>query len=90
MEKAVQLNPCYADLRYHLALLYSDQKRYKEAISELKRALRINQNYLFARINLGVIYEEQKKWKEARREYRKVLQITPEDKHVRERLERIS
>ena len=90
MEKAVQMNPKYADLHYNLALLYSDKKRYGEAISELKKALRINPNYLFARINLGVLYEDQKKWKEAKREYRKILQITPEDEHVRRRLERIS
>jgi Tfp pilus assembly protein PilF len=57
---------------------------------ELKKALRINPNYLFARINLGVLYEDQKRWKEARREYRKILQITPNDEHIRKRLERIS
>jgi len=90
MEKAVRLNPRYADLRYNLALLYGDQGRYREAISELKKAIRTNPNYLFARINLGVLYEEQKRWKEARREYEEVLRITPEDEHVRRRLERIS
>jgi len=57
---------------------------------ELKKALRINPNYLFARINLGVLYEDQKRWKEARREYRRILQITPDDEHIRKRLERIS
>ena len=90
MEKAVQIKPHYADLRYNLALLYGDRKRYEEAIVELKKALRINPSYLVARINLGVLYEEQKRWKEARREYRKVLQVTPEDDHVRSRLEGIS
>jgi tetratricopeptide (TPR) repeat protein len=57
---------------------------------ELKKTFRINSGDLFARINLGVLYEDQEKWKEARREYRKILRITPEDKHIRERLERIS
>jgi tetratricopeptide (TPR) repeat protein len=90
MKKAVRINPQYADLRYNLALLYSDRKRYEEAAFELKKALRINPSYLFARINLGVLYEDQERWKEARREYRKILQITPEDKHIRNRLERIS
>jgi tetratricopeptide (TPR) repeat protein len=73
-----------------MALLYSDRKRNREAIIELKKALRINSKYLFARINLGVLYEDQRRWKEARREYRKILRITPEDDHVRQRLERIS
>jgi tetratricopeptide (TPR) repeat protein len=90
MKKAVRINPQYADLRYNLALLYSDRKRYEEAAFELKKALRINPGYLFARINLGVLYEDQERWKEARREYRKILQVTPEDKHIRNRLERIS
>ena len=67
-----------------------DRKQDEEAAFELKKALRINPGYLFARINLGVLYEDQKKWKEARREYGKVLQITPEDKHIPKRLERIS
>ena len=56
----------------------------------MKKTFRINSGDLFARINLGVLYEDQEKWKEARREYRKILRITPEDKHIRERLERIS
>jgi len=37
-----------------------------------------------------VLLEEQMKWKEARREYEKVLRITPEDTHVRQRMERVS
>jgi tetratricopeptide (TPR) repeat protein len=90
MKKAVQMNPQYADLHYNLALLYSDRRRYDEAAIELKKALRINSNYLLARINLGVLYEDQKRWKEARREYRRILQITPDDEHIRKRLERIS
>jgi tetratricopeptide (TPR) repeat protein len=90
MEKAVQLNPRYADLHYNLALLYNDRNQYKKAVSALKKALCINPNYLFARINLGVLYEDQKKWKEARREYRKILRITPNDEHIQKRLKRIS
>jgi tetratricopeptide (TPR) repeat protein len=90
MKKAVQLNPRYADLHYNLALLYSDRRRYEEAVSELKKALRINPNYLLARINLGVLYEDQKKWNEARREYRRILEITPDVEHIRKRLEKIS
>ncbi len=89
MEKAVRLNSQYADLHYHLALLYSDRKQYDEAIAELKKALRINTNYLFARINLGVLYEDQKRGKDAIREYKIILRITPEDEHVRKRLERL-
>jgi tetratricopeptide (TPR) repeat protein len=84
------MNPRYADLHYDLALLYSDRRRYGEAITELKKALRINPNYLFARINLGVLYEDMGRWKEARKEYQEILKITPEDEHVRRRLERIS
>jgi tetratricopeptide (TPR) repeat protein len=90
MERAVRLNPRYADLHYDLALLYSDRKSYEKAITELRKALRINSNYLFARINLGVLYEEQKKWNEAKKEYRKVLQVTPDNEDVRRRLESIS
>ena len=90
MKKAVRMNPQYADLHYNLALLYSDRRRYGDAAIELKKALLINPGYLFARINLGVLYEDQEGWKEARREYRKILRITPEDEHLRKRLERIS
>ena len=73
-----------------IALLYSDRNRVKEAIAEFRKALRVNSNYLFARINLAVLYEDQKNLRAARREYRKVLQVTPEDEHVRRRLENIS
>jgi tetratricopeptide (TPR) repeat protein len=65
-------------------------ERHEEAAFESKKALRINPGYLFARIKLGVLCEDQERWKEARREYRKILQITPEDEHIRRRLERIS
>jgi tetratricopeptide (TPR) repeat protein len=71
-------------------LLSSDRKRYADAAGELKKALRVHPGYLFARINLGVVYEDQKRWKEAGGEYRKILQVTPEDKHIRKRLDRIS
>ena len=74
----------------NLALLYGDSNRVEDAVAELKKALRINSDYLFARINLAVLYEDQKNLRAARREYRKVLQITPEDEHVRRRLEKIS
>ena len=90
MKRAVTISPRFADLRYNLALLYSDRKKNKDAVSELKKALRINPNYVLARIYLGVLFEEQMRWKEARREYEKILRITPEDTHVRQRLERIS
>jgi tetratricopeptide (TPR) repeat protein len=71
-------------------IVYSDRKRYEEAAFERRKALRIHPGYLFARIHSGVLYEDQQRWKEARREYRKILQITPEDEHIRKRLERIS
>ena len=90
IEKEVQIHPHYADLQNQFALVLRVKGETEKAETHFLEAIRLNPNYLFARINLGVLYEDQKRWKGARREYRRILQITPDDEHIRKRLERIS
>jgi len=70
----------------------------ERAEKHLSIALRLNSKYREALLNLGYLFLETGRFKriektllrEARREYRRILKVTPEDEHVRKRLEKIS
>ena len=53
-QKALTLNPNYADIRNHLGIAYSAQGLTTEAIREFQYALAINPRYVEAMLNLGI------------------------------------
>lgn len=53
MEAAVALKPSFADLRFGLACLLTDAKRYDEAKTHLNRALEINPKFFKAKLTLA-------------------------------------
>ena len=55
MERAVELKPNFADLRYSLGTLYVSNKKYDKASEHLKKALEINPKFFKARIHLAQV-----------------------------------
>lgn len=56
LEKAIELQPKYADVHYGLALLYEKTGQRTNSRESLKRALSINPNYFRARVLLARSY----------------------------------
>jgi len=55
-EKAVQLNPNYADLHYRLGMYYAKKRLNQQAIESFWQALKINPGYIQAMIGLALTY----------------------------------
>ena len=58
-KKEIEINPYYDNAYYNLGLLYWQEKRYDEAISNWKKTLEINPNYPVAPEILQIL-EQQK------------------------------
>lgn len=58
-EKAVQINPQYADLHHHLGVYCTKRGDYKKAKKAFLGALRINPHYTQALINLALLYQKE-------------------------------
>jgi tetratricopeptide (TPR) repeat protein len=56
LEKAAALDPRLAKARFQLGVLYSDQRRYKEAIGALEECIRLEPEMAQAHYRLGQAY----------------------------------
>jgi tetratricopeptide (TPR) repeat protein len=68
-----EVAPNYADVRFHLGLLYLDRGDLDAAGNELTAALAANPRYTRAALNLARVRFEQHRWAEARAGYERVL-----------------
>ena len=68
-----EIAPNYADVRFHLGLLYLDRGEMDRAGDELTAALASNPRYTRAALNLARVRFEQHRWAEARAGYERVL-----------------
>jgi tetratricopeptide (TPR) repeat protein len=68
-----EVAPNYADVRFHLGLLYLDRGDLEQAGNELTAALAANPRYTRAALNLARVRVEQHRWAEARAGYERVL-----------------
>jgi len=68
-----EIAPNYADVRFHLGLLYLDRGDLDQAGNELTAALAANPRYTRAALNLARVRFEQHRWAEARAGYERVL-----------------
>jgi tetratricopeptide (TPR) repeat protein len=68
-----EVAPNYADVRFHLGLLYLDRGDLDAAADELTAALAANARYSRAALNLARVRFEQHRWAEARAAYERVL-----------------
>ena len=72
-QKAIQINPNFAQARNNLGNVYYNQSKLEEAVVEYQRAIAINPNYAKAHYNLGVVYHQQGKLEEAIVQYQQAM-----------------
>ena len=73
LERAVSLQPRYADVQYQYGLLLHAAGRNEEAIATMRKALERNPGYLVARIALANLLFEEKREAEAAPHYARVF-----------------
>ncbi|WGV27867.1 serine protease [Halotia branconii] len=76
-EKAIQLNPKYANAYYNLGIALFDQKKLDEAVAAYQKAIQLNPKDAIAYNNLGNALSDQKKLDEAVAAYQKAIQLNP-------------
>ncbi|MFM6788747.1 MAG: tetratricopeptide repeat protein, partial [Microcystis panniformis] len=77
--KAIELNPNYAEAYGNRGLLYYNQQKYELALSDYDKAIEINHNYAEAYVNRGVLYRLQEKYELALADYDKAIELNRND-----------
>ena len=77
-ERAVRLNPQYAEAINNLGTVFYAQKSCRRAITQYKRALRFTPESASILSNLGTAYFARKNYTEAFATYQKALEIDPQ------------
>lgn len=77
-ERAIKLNPKYAEAVNNLGTVHYAQKSYRRAVNQYKKALKLAPNSASIYSNLGTGYFARKKYKEAFEAYQQALAIDPE------------
>jgi len=77
-QKALQINPRYAQAHFNLGNALRKKGGVDEAIAQYQMALQINPNHAQAHNNLGNVFDEQGRLDEAITQYQKALQIQPD------------
>lgn len=77
LEKAIELQPGYADVHYKLGSLYEALGREKDAQECLKNSLKINPNYFRARVMLARSYQRSGERQQAIKELESCLSSAP-------------
>jgi tetratricopeptide (TPR) repeat protein len=77
-QRAIKLNPRYAEALNNLGTIYYAQKSYKRAIDQYRKALRVSPNSASVLSNLGTAYFARKQYDEALMYYQQALEINPD------------
>jgi tetratricopeptide (TPR) repeat protein len=77
-ERAVKLDPKYAEAINNLGTVYYARKSYRRAIGEYKKALRVRPDSASFLSNLGTAYYARKQYNEMVLAYQKALEIDPD------------
>ena len=77
-DKAVKLNPRYAEAINNLGTLYYARKSYRRAVEQYKKALRITPDSASILSNLGTAYFARKDYENASKAYQQALALDPE------------
>jgi tetratricopeptide (TPR) repeat protein len=77
-ERAMKLNPLYAEARNNLGTLYHGQKNFRAAIREYQRALKLNPDSATFYSNLGTAYFARKRYDDAVKAWQRALTLDPE------------
>jgi len=75
--KAIDINPNFADAYYNRGLLYSDQQKYELALADYNKAINLNPNFADAYNNRGNLYKNLQKYELALSDYSKAIDINP-------------
>src|SRR5438874_11315150 len=77
-EKALKLNPKYAEAINNLGTVYYARRSFRRAIAQYNKALKLTPNSASIYSNLGTAQFARKKYKEASESYQKALSLDPE------------
>lgn len=77
-ERAVKLDPSYAEAINNLGTVHYAAKSYRRAIGQYKRALKLQPNSASIYSNLGTAYFARKNYQQASEAYQKALSLDPE------------
>ncbi len=77
LEKAINLQPNYADVQYNLGTIYEKIGRNVEARDRFKKALEINPNFFRARIMLAMSYHNDRNFQRTLEELETCLSAVP-------------
>ncbi len=77
-DKAIAINPEYADAYYSRGNAYYDKESLEQAIADYSKAIEINPVYLKAYYNRGVFYYKKGNLVQAISDYNKAIAINPE------------
>ncbi len=78
-QKAIELNPKYADAFHNLANTYLDMGKTDLAIENYKKAFELNPNLWQSAQNLGIIYFQEKDFNQAASYLEKAVELNPDD-----------
>jgi tetratricopeptide (TPR) repeat protein len=77
-EKAIKIEPEYAEAHNDLGLIYEENGEYKRAVLSYKAAIRINPDYADAYNNLGLVYGKMDDYEREKEAYIETLRIVPD------------
>ena len=77
LEKAIALQPAYADAYNALGVVYYLQKDDQKAIEQYLLAIEADPKQVKARTNLAILYQEQGEYRKAVQQIEKALEINP-------------
>ena len=78
-QKALMLNPNYADVRNHLGMAYHAKGMLNDAVAEFQYAISVNPHFVTAMLNLAALHSERGHHGSARTMYAEVLKIEPDN-----------
>ena len=78
LNRAIQLNPDFADAYYNRGVLYAKQGESQLALSDYNRAIQLNPDYAGAYYNRGNLYAEQGESQLALSDLNRTIQLNPD------------
>jgi len=73
VQKALKLDPDYAEAHYYMGFIHYQQSEYKPAEKEFRKAIHLNSYYTDAHNHLGLVYRETKQYDKALTEFQTAL-----------------
>lgn len=81
-QKAVEINPDFAEAYHNLGIVYYELGNHGNAITELEKAVGLNSNYEKAYYSLALIYYENNDFDNAIINLLKVIELNPENSNA--------